>query len=297
MSRPSLPYRVTRVSKTVTVVDMEVTGVDWTQDFLLSADRHIDNPDSDRELQRLHLDEAVRRKAGVFDFGDFFCGMQGKFDRRSSKPKLRDEDKAPNYYDSIVANGIKFLAPYSGNVVLIGRGNHETGIMKNHETDVSTRLVDGLNLTTGSEIAAGGYSGFVRFQFRQGPVRRSMILYYHHGSGGGGPVTKGVIASNRRAAHVDADIYVSGHVHESWLLEIPRTRLTQKNRIEHTEGWHVQLPSYKEELKDGDAGYHVENGRPAKPIGAYWMRFFWRRWQDEGVQYVQPGVEFVKARN
>lgn len=42
----------------------------------------------------------------------------------------------------------------------------------------------------------------------------------------------------------------------------------------HREGWHVQIPSYKEEYKDGDGGYHVENGRPAKPIGAYWMTLY-----------------------
>lgn len=59
----------------------------------------------------------------------------------------------------------------------------------------------------------------------------------------------------------------------------------------HREGWHVQIPSYKEEYKDGDGGYHVENGRPAKPIGAYWMTLYRRR---GGRGY---GVEFTKARN
>jgi hypothetical protein len=275
-------------------VDIDVRGPEWSQDFLLCADRHYDNPDSDLELQRKHLQEAVDRRAGVLDFGDFICGMQGKYDKRSSKSKLRDADKTPAYLDSLVRNGVELIRPYAKNFVLIGRGNHETGILKTHETDVSTRLVDLLNAECETEVAAGGYSGFVRFQFHRGATcMRSLSLYYHHGSGGGGIVTKGVIQSNRRAAHIDADIYVSGHVHESWVLEIPRTRLSAANAIEHHESWHVQVPSYKEEYGDGDLGFHVEGGRPAKPVGAYWMRFYWRyRGGPEG-----PRVEFIKARN
>lgn len=288
-----LRYSVRRISKTVTVVDIPVVGEEWSQEFLLSADRHFDNPDSDLALQRRHLDEAVARGAGVLDFGDFFCGMQGKFDKRSSKSKLRESEKKPAYIDALVESGVDLALPYAKNFILIGRGNHETGLLKTHETDVSSRLVEALNMRARTRIAAGGYSGFVRFLFHRGSARRSLTLYYHHGSGGGGIVTKGVIQSNRRAAHVEADIYVSGHVHESWILEIPRTCLNRAHQIEHREGWHVQLPSYKEEYGDGDGGFHVEGGRPAKPVGAYWMRFFWKN--RDGVQ--MPGVEFIKARN
>jgi len=288
-----LPFTTRRISKTVTVVDVPVSGEGWSQDFLLTADRHYDNPDSDIELQKKHLAEAVERRAGVLDFGDFICGMQGRMDKRSSKPKLRPSEASAAYLDALVTNGAALVAPYARNFVLIGRGNHETALLKHHETDVSQRLVDLLNRDRGTTIAAGGYSGFVRFHFRGGPSRsrlQSLTLYYHHGSGGGGIVTKGVIQSNRRAAHVDADIYVSGHVHESWVVEIPRTRLNIAHQIEHREGWHVQVPSYKEEYRDGDGGFHVESGRPAKPIGAYWMRFY-RGLRD------RVKVEFIKARN
>lgn len=291
MSAPT-SWSVRPVSKTVTVVDLAVKGDRWSSTFLLSADRHFDNPDSDLSLQRKHLDEAVARGAGVLDFGDFFCAMQGRMDKRSCKSKLREQDKDPAYFDKLVKSGVGLIRPYAKNFILIGRGNHETAVLKHHETDLSQRLVDETNrAVNGAAIVAGGYSGFVRFNFHRSTQQRSLVLYYHHGSGGGGIVTKGVIQSNRRAAHVDADIYVSGHIHESWVMEIPRTRLSLANRIEHRDGWHVQVPSYKEEYREGDAGFHVEGGRPAKPVGAYWMTLYAR--PSDGTF----GVEFTKARN
>jgi hypothetical protein len=41
--------------------------------YLLTADRHWDNPDSDWDLQIKHLKEARERDAMVIDVGDFFC--------------------------------------------------------------------------------------------------------------------------------------------------------------------------------------------------------------------------------
>lgn len=290
-NKSDLPFSVRRIAKTVTVVDVTVAGREWSQEFLLSADRHFDNPDSDLALQHRHLKEAVERRAGVLDFGDMVCGMQGKFDKRSSKSKLRDEEKAEDYLDQLVSSAVDEFHPYAKNFVVIGRGNHETSILKRCETDISTRIVEALNLKTGSVIAAGGYSGFVKFCFQRGKQRQSIILYYHHGSGGGGVVTKGMIQTNRRAAHVIADIYVSGHIHESFMVEIPRTRLTSLHKIEHQDGWHVQVPSYKEEYREGDIGFHVERGCWARPVGAWWMRFYY----DHREQRVK--VEFLKARN
>ena len=58
---------------------------DWEQWFLLSSDRHHDNPKTRQDLEQEHLKEAKERNAGVIDIGDLFCAMQGKYDRRASK--------------------------------------------------------------------------------------------------------------------------------------------------------------------------------------------------------------------
>jgi hypothetical protein len=33
------------------------------------------------------------------------------------------------------------------------------------------------------------------------------------------------------------------------------------------------LPTYKEEYGDGSGGYHIEKGRPPKPLGGAWLTF------------------------
>jgi len=36
----------------------------------------------------------------------------------------------------------------------------------------------------------------------------------------------------------------------------------------------VKLPTYKDEYGKGEGGWHIETGKPPKPLGAYWLRMF-----------------------
>ncbi len=270
-----MPYTVRPKSGNVTIIDVEYDGV-LNQDFLASADRHWDNPDSKWKMQRKHLKEARTRGAGILDFGDFFCAMQGKFDKRSSKDHVRRIHQKDEYLDSLVDTASDWFLEDADMFIMISRGNHETSIKKRHETDLIARLVNSLNQRRGTEIHAGGYSGFVQFVFtnlQNGKVKR-INLWYIHGYGGGGPVTKGTIQTNRRAVYSpDAAIIVTGHIHEEWDLTIPRYRINSRGQQYKDEQLHVQLPSYKDEHKDGSEGWVVEGGQPPKPIGAKWLCF------------------------
>jgi len=277
-----LNYNVKKLSKNVFNVNCTPKGrlSQWEQWFLLTSDRHWDNPKSNWELQKEHLDEAKKRGAGIIDAGDWFCAMQGKYDPRSMKGDVREEHNCPEYLDALVSTASDFFAPYAENLILIGRGNHEAGILKRHETDLIERFCATMKYKTGETVYNGGYSGFVRFHAKEErngvsrSVGRSLILHYSHGAGGGGPVTKGVIQTNRRAVYLpDPQIVISGHIHESWKLDLVRLRLG-KNGTYHDEQTHVCLPTYKEEYKEGFEGWHVERGAPPKPIGAYWLRLF-----------------------
>lgn len=242
----------------------------WEQRFLLTADRHHDNAHSDHRMQKRHLDEAMERGAGVLDFGDLYCAMQGKWDKRADQNALRPEHRGNNYLDLIRASVSGFLAPYAENILVLTPGNHETAILRHHQTDLTETTVDRLR-QAGSPVLKGNFTGFVRFMLKDGTHSESVILYYHHGHGGGGPVTKGVIQSNRRAASIDADIFVTGHIHEHWNLANVKKGVTEQGAIYQREELHVQIPSYKNE-STGD-GYHEERGRPCKPIGAVWLVF------------------------
>jgi hypothetical protein len=45
-----------------------------------------------------------------------------------------------------------------------GLGNHETGVLKRHETNLTERLVERLKAKGAPPVALGGYSGFVVFE-------------------------------------------------------------------------------------------------------------------------------------
>jgi hypothetical protein len=265
----------TKQNGNVSIVTIDCVGT-FEQDFLCTADRHWDNPQSDRELQQKHLDEAMDRKAGVFDFGDLFCAMQGKEDRRATKSSLRVEHKQSDYYDILVESAAEWFYPYRNRLIRLAYGNHETSVLNKHETDLTKRLVDTLNRGRQNKTHLGGYSGWILFEFRgaDGKIFDRKKLWYIHGYGGGGPVTRGVIQSNRQAVYVpDADIVINGHIHEEWTLPITRTRLNDDGQIWRDEQLHVRIPTYKDEYADGRGGWHIETGKPPKPIGAIWLTF------------------------
>jgi len=55
-----LPFTISLgASRNVVVLDHRVTGSDWEQWYLLRSDAHWDNPDSNQDLQKQHLDEAI----------------------------------------------------------------------------------------------------------------------------------------------------------------------------------------------------------------------------------------------
>jgi hypothetical protein len=266
--------------------------------FLLSSDQHWDNPDSNRDMFERHLKEAQEKDAMVFIFGDFFCAMQGKYDKRADKAKVRPEHQTSMYLDSLVDTAAKWLMPYRDVIAVIGLGNHETAIIKRHETNLTERLVERLNIGHKEKVFMGGYGGWIWFSFgRGGGGNKSLNLKYFHGSGGGGPVTKGVIQSQRQAVYLpDADIVVSGHVHEQYLIAHTQERLSHQGQVYLTDQWHVRTPTYKDEYKDGSYGWHVETGKPPKPLGAWWLKINYDRDQTNGGDTVHLHYDFIKAK-
>ena len=247
----------------------------WEQWALVTSDRHIDNTKSDHAMQKRHLDQAKERGAFILDHGDLFCAMQGKSDRRSSKGSLRDENKTSDYLGSMVRSTYNFLAPYQENFALISPGNHETSVLKNNELDLTRALVDKMR-DNWSQVVKGGYRGWLRIMFKSGNERSSLNLHYMHGAGGGGPVTRGVINTNRRAVYLpDADIVVGGHIHEAWMLEITRARISDGGKEYPDTQLHICLPTYKEEFFNTGDGWHHETEKGPKPLGAWWLRFFY----------------------
>lgn len=268
-------WRVIEHARNVHAIRFDHIREGWSQDVLLQSDEHWDNPHCNRALYKKHLDEAAEIGAPIVKYGDFFCAMQGKFDKRASKDDIRPEHQKGNYLDALVETAADYHKPYAHLMAVVGPGNHETSILKRCETNLTERFVQAVKMRAPhSQVCMGGFSGWVRFQFTmRGTHQQSIRLWYHHGYGGGGPVTRGVIRTNRTAAYVDADIQASGHTHDSWIMTFPRLRLNVRNTVEHSEQIHISTPGYKDEYADGYGGWHIERGAPPKPTGAAWLRF------------------------
>lgn len=286
----TVPFKIQHLDPQVVTIRCCPKGDDWCQWFLLRADAHHDNPHCNQAMEKRHLDEAVRRGAGIIDAGDLFCAMQGKYDKRSDKSCLREEHQCGDYLDALVKTAAEFYAPYAQNWVVLGRGNHETSIKKNHETDLTERMIERIQMLTGTRIPSGGYTGWVRILLERSNRRSSIHFWYAHGWGGGGPVTKGIIQSGNRMSMMTrgADVIFSGHVHEAVYTENEQKYLKDSGVPATATQYIVQTPTYKDEYGDGRGGWHVETGKPPKPVGAWWMK----------VQHIagEPVVSFERAK-
>lgn len=256
----------------------------WESWGFLGSDEHWDNPHSNHDLMRKHLDQVLERGAWRISAGDALCLMQGKFDKRSNKASLRPEHQVDNYLDAVINTAADFFEPYAKNFVLIATGNHEAAIAERYETNMIDRLVGVLNSRTGSHIGNGGFSGWLILSFRpknaKGSARSNrIVIHYDHGYGGGGPVTDDMIQHQRRATYLpDADIVLSGHTHGAFIREMARVRLNRDGTIRHDIQTHIKIPSYKDEYREGYGGWATASkGMPPKPQGGWWLRFFWDR--------------------
>lgn len=263
------------------ILRFDQVGAGWERWIMLSSDRHWDNIHSEHDLMLRHLEMAKERDALIVDAGDFFCAMQGRGDPRASGDALRPEHKTDRYLDSLVDTAGEFFAPYARHFAIVGHGNHETKVLKHYGTDLIDRVTAKMR-DAGGVTVPGAYMGWVTMRFAmQKTVSLRKVLHYYHGSGGGGPVTRGVIQSNRMAVNLpDAHIVMSGHTHDSWVVNVVRQRVSLNGVPFKDMAYHVRIPTYKDEFKAG-MGYAVERGMNPKPLGCYFLRM---RYHEDNIE-------------
>ena len=258
----------------------------WAQKLCLTADWHFDSVYCDRKKLKEDLDEAARIGAPIFCFGDVTDEMQGKGDRRAEIRHIRPEYivKGECYRAGIAEDVADFVAPYI-DLLTVSLGNHDTGPRRHTDSSAVEMLRIILRERHGFDRMLG-YRGHIqyRFEHKAGGGRTSRTGFFHHGYGGGGPVTKGVIQTNRRATYLPtADYIYTGHIHEGWIVPLKQHVVSQSGNDVARMQWHVQIPTYKEEyFVDSHDGFHIETGRPPKPIGCVWQE--WRHSDSRGMR-------------
>ena len=276
------PWKCRELGRNVHEVCFDFEGKADMAYVLLRSDAHHDNPSSLNDLEEKHLREAKKRNAPIIDNGDAFWAMQGKWDPRADKSALKPEHQVDDYLDALVSTYAEFLKPYASHLAVLGTGNHETSVLSRRETNLTERLAERLRVMAGFKGFTGSYTSWVFLRARLGKngTRNTIKLWRTHGQGGGGPVTRGVIQSNRRAVYVpDANIVVSGHIHEEWIVPIQRIRVSQAGTVYQDEQTHIQVPSYKDSYKDGYSygEWAIERGMAPKPVGAMWLKLTYEK--------------------
>jgi hypothetical protein len=260
------------------------------------SDIHWDNPHSDWDTLKRHLDYCKKNDIKIMINGDMFCLMQGRGDRRSSKSDIRPEHNNARYLDSVVETAVEWWAPYADLLTVIGYGNHETAIIKWQETDLLQRFVDLLNYKCGTSIYVGGYGGWLVIRQKvNGDSNVTTKIKYFHGSGGGGVVTKGAINLTRALElYEDFDVFTMGHIHENSSRNDVRDCLNHKFNVKHKQIHLMLTGAYKEEYGDGSKGWHVERGAPIKPIGGRILTIKLQMIQKDGVRELVKFIDSTK---
>ena len=264
------------------------------------SDIHWDNPKCDWDLLRNDLDYCLKESIPMMFNGDTFCLMQGKWDPRGSKSDIRPEHNTVKYIDAIIETAVEFFAPYAHLMTVIGYGNHETSILKRHETDVLQRFVDLLNYKCGSNVQTGGYGGWLNItQYPSRNIKVSTKIRYFHGSGGGGIVTRGEINLTRALEMYEGfDVFTMGHIHENKCTNIVRDSINHwpsKGWLQVQKQLHMMITgTYKEEYGDGSKGWHVERGAPIKPIGGRILIIDTKRITKDGKDITGKSIDSTK---
>lgn len=271
-----VPFVVTQEARNIHTVTLDATdrGQEWS--FLLSSDRHHDSTHCNRDLEIRHLQQCVERGAGICDFGDMGCLMQGRYDPRRARKGIRDEDMdAVDYLDSVIRHAAEFYAPFAGHFVVIGRGNHEQSVLKNNDSDYTERVCERMSMLSKVKVHPGGYGGWIRFRVQFGNERYAMSLKYFHGAGGGALMSHGTLQVRRHGAVMpDADVVCTGHIHRRWIMPMRRERLVSDRhgcRVEQDTQYHICTGTYKDEFGDHHSGWANEKGMPPHDMGAVWM--------------------------
>lgn len=245
-------------------------------ELLCISDAHIDNKKSDVKLMQSHMAEAKKRGSWIIFNGDTFCAMQGKWDKRADQDQLRPELHGNNYLDKLVQYAESILEPYAENILLIGHGNHETSIIRHHQTSLIDRLIQGLKKNKKCQSDVGAYMNHIQIGFQGKTSKQTVIpktLTAYHGAGGGAFVTKGSIDLARMAQSLpDSHIVWIGHKHNELTRTEPRTRINAMGTIYHDEQFGFMTPGYKS-WDDEAMGWEIERSPHPKPIGAAWLTF------------------------
>jgi len=192
------------------------TVVGKENEIFVCSDVHLGARNSQEKRFFSDLEKAKDRNARIIINGDLFDSILFGDKRYLPEKVKREISELDNGIDYIVDHYSEKLKPYANNIDLIVLGNHEAKIIKEAKTDIIHRVIGKI----GTQVAEGGYRGFLRYSYKCNDITRTKLdIYYEHGSGGNSPVTFGANQFSRKAIDFDYDVLLLGHNHKRLALD------------------------------------------------------------------------------
>lgn len=238
------------------------------------SDVHYGNQYCDIKAFKDYMKSEDDEKTYFIGIGDLYDSILPS-DPRYIKHADGLEDTA--VLDQAINQMVEILEPYKDRIIGIGRGNHESQILKRHGTDSIKRTANRLG------VPNLGYSGLIRLVLSEGTGRgRTVVIRYHHGWGGGSR-TQGADLTKyaKDPNHWDADVFVYGHVHKKQYDEIDRLGLSGETLISRNKIICICGTFLKTYSTTADSTYSEENGYPPVSIGGL-------------VIHIRPSREWVR---
>lgn len=88
-------------------------------------------------------------------------------------------------------------------------------------------------------------------------------------------------------------VTVTQNTHDRWAREFCKVGITQEGEVFQRNLWYVKSGSYKNEYNSGKGGWHVETGKPPKPLGGWWLKFTFFKKTTKGVTHSNVLIELI----
>ncbi len=267
--------------------DVSKSGSIFTPLFV--SDLHIDSKHFDEPLFHKIMKQALEKESPIFIIGDIHDAMGTDKDPRTTKRDIKERHKQEKaYFNSITDESVEIFKPYASNIALMSTGNHEYSAYKHHEIDLLSMVKYGLRQETGFDIDLGKYYGWITFNFVRGETQTHKTCYYNHGSTGG-KRSKGVLNADLRQAAYNADLFMTGHIHQGLSVPLNKYYLDGQYNERVKEILHLQMGT----MKDGGEWERSKEFSAPSKFG-WWVGMEFNRTQAGGKEV--NTVEFIEQR-
>lgn len=266
----------------------------FTQRWL--SDLHLDSKYTDKKKVKRLFDEAKEKGYQINIIGDLFDIMGMRMDFRSTKSDIKEALREENYVNLVVQEVAEFLAPYVDCIGIITVGNHEKEFEKRAELYLLEILNLYLHKMTGKEVLISNeYAGYIIMIGTRSENNRasaSCTIFFNHGKDSNAAMSLGALNVKRNAATIDADIFISGHIHRNLLAPLNRVYCSHQGNITVKEQLHIQLGTAKE--SKGVDYFSARKGFDPASTSFYDITFSLNRIAEQGKDILR--MEYLEQR-